>query len=217
MATAIQIKAENRQTGGSSAARRMRRTNRIPAVLYGGDESHFLALNEHDFNQMMRKHRSEHLLVDLVVAGEDEPRKALLKDVQHHPVSGKPLHVDFQAVALDQRLRLEVPIELTGIPQGVSQQGGVLELLIREIEIECLATDIPESIELDVSALEIGHSLTVADLKLDPARHTVLTDADLAVAGVTAPRVSAEAVAEEGAAVAEPELAGKKPDAEPAK
>jgi large subunit ribosomal protein L25 len=218
MSDAIKIEAKTRKEEGSSAARRLRRNGVLPAIVYGaGNDPGMIALNEHDFEQLLRHHASENLVIDLAVDG-DKVKKVLLKDVQHHPVSGQVLHADFQEISMTEMLRVNIALELTGTPSGVSQQGGVLEHLLREVEVECLPADIVEEIEVDVSALNIGDSLAVEDLPIDTSKYTVLTAADIAVAAVAAPRVSAaeeeeEAegeAAEEGVGPAEPEVIKEK-------
>lgn len=208
----VKIVAQPREQKGTANAGRLRRTGWVPAVVYGGGkEARLIQLNAHDFEQTLRVHRSEHMLMDLEVAGE-QALKVLLKEVQHHPVSGKIIHADFNEVSMTERLRVEIPIRLVGEPLGVSQQGGVLEHVVREIEVECLPTDILEEVELDVTPLHIGDSLSIEDIKLDPAKYTILSSVDLAVAAVAAPRVEEEPVPAEAAeaALAEPEVIREK-------
>ena len=118
-------------------------------------------------------------------------RTALIQEVQHHPVSGKVLHVDLHAVAMDELLTAEATVETVGEPAGVATGGGVMELILRTLEIECLPGDLPESITVDVSKLQIGESIHVRDLTL-PKGVTVLNDADLPVVSVAAPTVEEE-------------------------
>lgn len=190
----------------------------MPAVVYGsGRPARTLQLNLHDFEQVLRGHAGEHLLMDLEIPGE-ATLKVLLKEVQHHPVSGRMIHADFHEVSMTDKLRVELPLRLVGEPVGVSQQGGILEHLIRQVAVECLPTDIVERVDLDVSGLSIGDSLTVADVKLDPARYTILTSKDVAVATVAAPRIEEEPVAAEAvvgeAAEGEPEVITEKKEGE---
>ncbi|MBN1269276.1 MAG: 50S ribosomal protein L25 [Kiritimatiellae bacterium] len=216
MAEAITVKASPREVRGKGEAGRLRRRGVLPGVVYGsGEAAQMIELNEHDFQNLLRKHVSEHVIMDLQVE-QQKPRKVLLKEVQHHPVTGRILHVDFREVSMTEKLRVEIPIELVGEPEGVTQQGGVLEHILREVEVECLPADIIERIDVDVTKLMIGDSLTVADIVLDPAKYTVISPRDLAIAAVAAPRVEEEpvaaeaAVAVEGEAAAEPEVIGEK-------
>jgi large subunit ribosomal protein L25 len=152
------------------------------------------------------------VLLDLAVQGQDVI-KVLLQEVQHNSLTGSIIHADFHEISMTEKLRVEVQIHLTGTPVGVTQGGGVLEHLLREVEVECLPSDLMEFIEVDVSNLNIGDNLTVADIKLDAARYHILSQADLAVAGVAAPAAEEEKPAEEavaGAEAAEPEVIKEK-------
>jgi len=226
MADQILVQAKPRDKKGSGGARSLRRDGALPAVVYGdGKDGKALELNEHDFEQILRHHASEHLVMDLQV-GKDKPKKVLLKEVQHHPVTGRILHADFHEISMTKKLRVAVPVELLGEPEGVSQQGGVLEHLIREIEIECLPADIPEQVQVDVAGLHIGENVTVESIVLPQDKYLILTAPDVAVAAVAAPRVVEEPVAEEeaeeaeaaeaGEGAAEPEVIGEKKEDEAA-
>ncbi|HLQ65635.1 MAG TPA: 50S ribosomal protein L25, partial [Candidatus Limnocylindrales bacterium] len=152
------------------------------------------------------------VIVDLLVSGAAAAdRKALIREIQRDPVVGNILHLDLQHISLTERITVEVPIELIGTPTGVKDGGGILEHLLREVEIECLPTDIPTHLEADVSLLNIGDSLHVSDLKAE--RVTILTQADRAIATVVPPTVLEE-VAPAEAAVAEPELVTDKKEGE---
>jgi len=177
--------------------------------------SRSIQIDTHTFEMMLSRHAGENLLIDIDIEGEGV-RKVLLKDVQQGPVKGELLHVDFLEISMTRKMRVMIPVEFVGEPAGVSQEGGILEHVLREVEVECLPGDLVESIPVDVSALKIGGSLLVRDLKIDP-KLTLLTSPDVAIASVTAPRAEvvtaeAEAVAVEGAA--EPEVIGKKEEGE---
>jgi large subunit ribosomal protein L25 len=218
MAEEIIVKAEPRSEQGSSAARRIRLEGRLPAVVYGeGKEAQSIVLNEHDFTQLLHHHASENLIITLKI-GKDADVKVLLKDVQHHPVSGNVMHADFHEISMTNKLQLAIPIELVGDPAGVKQQGGVLEHILRELEVECLPTDIVEQFHVDVSELNIGDSISVEDLDIDTTKFTVLTSSEIAVASVAAPRVEEEEEEEEGELEegAEPEVIGEKKEDEEA-
>jgi large subunit ribosomal protein L25 len=210
----LKVTVQPRQARGSAQVGRLRREGLLPAVVYGsGKPARAVQLNLHDFEQALRGHAGEHLLMDLEVQGEAS-LKVLLKEVQYHPVSGRMTHADFNEVSMTEKLRVELPLRLVGEPVGVSQQGGILEHLIRQVAVECLPTDIVEHVDVDVSALSIGQSLTVADVKLDPARYTILTPMEVAVATVAAPRIEEEPVVAEAAvgeaAAGEPEVITEK-------
>lgn len=201
----ITVKAQAREQIGSGAAGRLRRTGAFPAVVYGARTSAIhIQVDRHAFELMLHRQHGERMMLDLEVEGAPAVR-VLLKDVQHHPITGQVVHADFQAVALDERFRVEVSIELTGEPVGVTRDGGVLEHLLRQVEIECLPGDLMDEIDVDVSALEIGDHLSVGDIRLDSERYEIVTAPDIAIATVAAPRVEEEEA--EGAAEGEePEL-----------
>lgn len=214
----MKVVAESRNEKGTGAMRRMRQVGTVPAIVYGEErQEQMIKLNEHDFEQMLRHHVSEHLVLDLEIEGKLV--KALMKEVQHHPVTGRVLHVDFQEISLKKKIRVGVPLDLIGDPVGVSQQGGVLEHLLREVEIECLPMDVLESIEVDVSNMNINTRMTVADIQVDTSKYTIVTGKDIAIASVMPPRLQAvaaegettEAAAAEGAEKAATDKAGDKP------
>ena len=206
----LKIKAQPRAQSGTAAAGRLRQQGLLPAIVYGaGKPGRLVQLNAHSFQQALRGHAGEHMLMDLEVEGSGTT-KVLIKEIQHHPVTGHIIHADFNEVSMTEKLRVEVPVRLVGEPVGVTQQGGILEHLLRQVAVECLPSDLVESLSLDVSGLSIGDSLTVANIQLDPARYTILTAKDVAVATVAAPRIEEEptpAAAVEGeGAPAEPEV-----------
>ncbi|MFH0953466.1 MAG: 50S ribosomal protein L25 [Verrucomicrobiota bacterium] len=198
---AVKLAAQKRDIQGTEAVRRLRGQGLVPAIVYGsGKEGQMIQLNAHDLEQTLRGHRGEHMVMELEVDG-GKALKVLLKEIQHHPVSGKIIHADFNEISMTRKLRVEIPIRLVGEAAGVSQQGGVLEHIMRVVEVECLPADIIEHVDLDVAGLHIGESLTMANVKLDPAKYTVLSAPSQAVAAVAAPRAEEEVVAPEAAAV----------------
>ena len=189
MAEQAVLVAQPRETSGTSHARRLRKQGQVPGIIYAeGAEATSIQINEHLFEQELRHHTSEHIMIDIEIMGKGR-KKVLVKDVQHHPLTRKILHVDLQAVSMTHTLKISVPIELEGEPVGVAQFGGVLEQLLREAEVECLPTDIPESLVFDVSGLGIGDGITLDAAELDSAKITLSTDPHIAVAHVSAPRV----------------------------
>ena len=198
MARIVQLSAERRSTKGKGAAREMRRGGKVPAVIYGrGREPAQLALDGVALGRLLEKIVPESTIVELTVDGT--PVKTLIREVQRHPVRPGIVHVDFYEIRAGQRIRLEVPIHCVGIPDGVRNQGGTLDQVIRNVEIEVLPDDIPEAVELDVTALTIGKSLHISDLSIPKAE--ILMDASLTVATVVAPRI--EEVAAPAAAAVE--------------
>lgn len=206
MANEINVSASRRPTVGTSVARGLRRKGILPANLCD-EHGHSvpIQLPVHGFEQMLSKHTGENLLINLTIDGEPE-KKVLLREVQHDPVHGMVRHADFVEISMTKAMRVTVPVELTGDPVGVTQQGGVLEQMLREIEIECLPADLIEELLVDVSGLKLGESLHVSDLVVPPAV-TVLDDGDIAVATVAALRTEEDKTAEDDTGgAAEPEV-----------
>lgn len=212
MAKAVKVVAEARSTAGSSQGRRLRRGGKFPGVVYGvGKQPQSVQLDERAFNQALSSHASEHLLMDLEIAG-GETKKVLLQEVQHHPLTGRIIHADFHEVSMTQKLRIKIPVRLVNDPYGVITEGGVLEYLVREIEVECLPGDIVEGFDVDVSAMKIGDTLFASGVPMDKAKYTLITNPELALAAVAAPREEEAAPTPEAAAAAttEPEVIKEK-------
>ena len=187
--------AEVRDATGKGVARKLRAAGRIPAVVYGrGTESRAISVDPKALVQLLQKGGAGmNTLIELSVDGT--AKTVLVKELQRDPVRGRPLHTDFYLVDLDQKVVVSGPIRLTGRAPGV-ELGGILDHPLREIELECLPRAIPESIDVDVSALDVGDSIHVRDLEL-PEGVSVQSDVNLAVASVVAPVVVEEPVAEE--------------------
>lgn len=210
MAIEISLAADPRDTFGKGPARQMRRAGRIPATLYGAKQQALsLSLDPKDVQQILRSEAGHNTIFNLKVAG-GETTAAMLVDWQKEPLRGRLLHVDLKRIALDQRIKVRIPVHTQGEAAGVKLQGGILEVVTREIEIECLPTEIPEHITVDVTELSIGQNLRVGDLKLEGDRR-VLTDADRVVAHVVAVKevVEAAPAAEAAATPTEPEVIKK--------
>ena len=193
MSEAATLMATSREVSGSIEARRLRRSGLLPGIINkDGDieNSRLVHLDSHGFEQMLLHHRSESLVLDLSVDGAD-PSKVLLKEVQHHPVTGRLLHVDFIEISMTDKMRVRISVAPTGEPIGVSRDGGTLEQLVRDVEVECLPGDLPEQIPVDVSTLEVGQRLTAGDLSL-PEGMELLTAPEIAVVAVQAPRKEEE-------------------------
>lgn len=209
MAEKTKLVAQAREISGSAASRRMRREGWLPGVVYNEKcQSRPIKLNLHDFDVLLHHHSSENLILDIEIDGK-KPEKVFLKEVQHDPLTGDTLHADFVEISMTKKIRIRIPIALTGEAVGVSQEDGVLEHLLRELEVECLPSDIAEKIEVDVSGLKIGDAIQVHGLNVDP-KLTVLTAADVAIASVSAPRLEEEPEeVVEAAEGAEPEVIGE--------
>ena len=215
MATATadkNVEAKPRQGGGKNDARRLRHTGMIPAVVYGaGQESKPIAVDPKQMSRILHSESGHNTIFDLSLDGQ--AAKVMIVVWQYEPIKGALLHVDLKRIAMDKVLRVSVPIVLKGEAPGVKQQGGILEQILREVEIECLPADIPSHINADVSQLMFGQVVRVSDL---PHSGTIkfLTDEEQSVAHVVAVKevveaAPAEAVAEGAAAPAEPEVIKK--------
>src|SRR5213078_618218 len=206
------LEAEPRTAGNKNEARRVRRGGKIPAVLYGaGKDALALSLDPRQVSRILHSETGYNTVFELELDGNRT--KAMIVDWQYEPIKGSLLHIDLKRIAMDQKLRVNVPIELVGEPAGVKQQGGILEQITREVEVECLPGDIPNTIEADVSELVFSVVLRIADLpKSDKVKF--LSDPDQPVAHIISIKEeeapSAEAVAGEAAtAAAEPEVIKK--------
>jgi large subunit ribosomal protein L25 len=212
MANQLKISAQPRTAAGRNAVKSLKRAGLVPAVIYGAKvPAQNLQLNERELSRLLGHATSESVLVDVQIEGSGN-RTALIQEVQHHPVSGAIQHVDLHAIAMDELLTVEVSVETTGEAVGVKTGGGVLEVILRTLEIECLPADLPESILVDVSNLNVGDAVHVSGLKL-PKGVTVLNDAELTVVSVAAPTVVEEPQPSAAPTGAQPEvLSEKKPD-----
>lgn len=213
MAKQVKLKAEHRSATGRSAARKLKARGIIPAIIYGAkDKPQPLQLSARDINAMLSHASGENILVELEIPGEKSNRTALVQEIQHSPVGGDVLHIDFHAVSMDEKIHAEVPLEATGIANGVKNFGGLLEQSLRFLGVECLPRDLPDRITVDVSALEIGDSIHVRDIQL-PKGVTPKVPVELTAFSVLAPVVEEEpvvAAAEAEAAAAGPEVIKEK-------
>src|SRR5438477_2549919 len=218
MAKQAKLKAEQRTAIGRSAVRKLKTRGIIPAIVYGGKEKpQPLQVAERDINAVLSHASGENILVELEIAGEQSNRMALVQEIQHSPVGGDILHVDFHAVSMDEKIQAEVPLEPVGIANGVKNFGGLLEQSLRSLPIECLPRDLPDRLTVDVSNLNIGDSIHVRDIQL-PSGVTAKTQPDLTAFSVLAPVVEEEPVpiAAEGAAAGPEVITEKKPEGEAA-
>ena len=191
------LAAATRQTRGKNEARRLRRTGRLPAVVYGRSPVESLALDV-DPKAVLRILHSEsgvNTLVDLQVDGSDSG-KVLIKDIQHDPVTDALLHVDLFRLAMDRAITVNVPVTLSGEAAGVKQQGGLLDFVTREFQVECMPTEIPEHVDVDVSDLMIGDGVRVRDVATG-AGWTPVSDRDMLLVHVTAPKTGSDEDEEE--------------------
>jgi large subunit ribosomal protein L25 len=208
----IVVEAAPRAQRGKNEARRLRLTGKVPAVLYGGKgDAVTLAVNAKQVGAILRSTTGHNTLFQVDLGGKHEP--AIVKDWLTDPITGKLLHVDLLRVAMDVRMRVEVPVHTFGEPSGVKVQGGVFEVVEREVEVECLPADIPSEFRVDVSGLALNQALRAKDLPIDAAKIKLITDPERVLAHVVTLKVEeekpAEVVAAEGAAPAEPEVIKK--------
>jgi large subunit ribosomal protein L25 len=215
MAQQANLQVSIRTARGKGAARTLRRSGKVPGVIYGhGRAPEAVAVDTTALHKMLVGISAATTIVDVAIDGR-APVKALIREIQRDSLRpAQILHLDLYQIQADEKITLEVPVRLVGIPDGVRNFGGVLDHSLRDLEIEVLPGDIPEHVDLDVTALTIGHSLFVRDLQIPKAR--ILNDPDTPVCTVVAPRTEeAPAVVEEAVVTAEPELIRKpKPEAE---
>ncbi len=193
----VALNAIPRTLGRRAGAKKLRSEGRIPAVIYGRQaQPQNLELNSKEMEDLIHHSVSENLLVDLAVRDDARPKRlALVQEVQHHPLSGKVLHVDFHEIAETEKVTISIPVETLGEAEGVKTQGGVLEHVLFKIKVRGLAKDIPETIIIDVSQLKIGEAVHLGEIKT-PAGVEIIGDKNIPVIAVAAPRTEEEEAAE---------------------
>lgn len=208
----VSLEAKIREKTGKRSSGRLRRTGYIPAVLYGGKEkSQPLIVNTKDLEKALSTEAGENVIISL--EGGDKTRTVIVKDLQTDPVRGDLLHVDLCQISLKERLTAAVPIVVRGEAPGV-KEGGILQHRLRELEVECLPTEIPESISVDVSGLSIGDSLHVKDLRVT-GDLKILIDREESVVSIVPPTVEEVAPPTPEEVAAEPEVIGEEKEAVP--
>jgi large subunit ribosomal protein L25 len=212
MATQASLSAEPRTVTGKGAARDLRRRGRIPAVIYGHHrEPQALDIDAIAATRLLQAIGSAATLVDVTITGR-EPVKVLIREVQRNPVRPVDIiHLDLYEISADEKITVEVPVHLVGIPDGVRNSGGVLDHLLHEIEIRVLPKDLPSHVDVDVTALTIGHGVFVRDITVPNAE--ILTDPGQPICTVVPPRTETAETPAAAVEVAEPELI-RKPKAE---
>jgi large subunit ribosomal protein L25 len=216
MAKQVKLKAERRTGIGRSAVRKLKAGGIIPAIIYGGkDEPQPLQVSARDVDAMLSHASGENILVELEIAGEESNRSALVQEIQHSPVGGDILHIDFHAVSMDEKIYAEVALETIGTANGVKNFGGLLEQSLRTLAVECLPRDLPDRITVDVSSLNIGDAIHVRDIQM-PKGVTPKAQLDLTAFSVLAPVVEEEPapVAVEGATAGPEVITEKKTEGE---
>ena len=193
----LELKTRVRKTTGNGPARRLRSDGKVPAVLYGPKtEPILLSVEVRDIEQVLKSGTVGQVLLNLIIQnGQETTRPAMIKELQAHPVSGRFLHIDFYEIDLERKIRVGVPIVATGQSIGV-EEGGLLQIVRHELEVLCLPTQIPESIEVDVTDLKIGDSIHVEEIQVE-GDVEILADVNFTVITVYAPKVEAEPEEEE--------------------
>jgi large subunit ribosomal protein L25 len=215
MATTLEqntLEAQAREAGSKNDARKVRRGGKIPAVVYGaGKDSLSISVDPRHVQRILNSETGHNTIFDLALTG-GEPTKAMIVDWQYEPIKGHLLHIDLKRIALDKVLRVSVPVTLVGEAAGVKQEGGIMEQMLREVEVECLPGDIPSHIDADVSHLTFGKVLRVSELPHSD-KIKFITDENQPVAHVTSVKeevvATPEAVAAEAGTPAEPEVIKK--------
>lgn len=213
----IFLDAELREELGKSSVKGLRRKGFVPAVVYAKDKgSQAIKIHHTQLLRLIHQYRLENTVINLKVQDDSKYRKTrpcLIKEIQYHPVGGDIIHVDFNEISLTEVIKVNVPVVAKGEPAGVKQEGGSLEHILWEIEVECLPVDIPQSIDVDVSQLKIGQSIHIKDITFPP-NIKVLNSPEAIVLSVAAP-IKEEVVAEaaEGEVKAEPEVIKEKKEA----
>jgi large subunit ribosomal protein L25 len=197
----VALELESREGTGKELAKKIRRAGRVPGILYGlKNEAKSVSVDERTLSRILHSARHGHVMLDLKVPGEREAVKAVFREVQRDPVRLSYLHCDFQRISLKEKLHVQVPVRLEGTADGVKNFGGILDYHLREIDVRCLPTEIPNEIVVDVTPLRIGDSVRIKDLDLPGVE--ILLDAERAIVTVVAPSILKEAApaAAEGAA-----------------
>jgi len=209
------LKADKRDGTGKKIAKQLRSKGVIPANVYkNGKGAQSIQLGEVELTNILHTKAGENVIITLSIAGvKDNERTVVIKEIQRDAIKDRVLHVDFNEISLTEELRVDVPIIAKGEPVGVKAEGGILEHILWELEIECLPTAIPEKIEVDVSALKVGDSVFVKDISM-AAGVKVLNDPELTVVIVKPPKVEVVAAEVEEEAGTEPELIRKKKEEE---
>lgn len=191
------LRAEKRTDTGKGAARQMRAGGRIPAIVYGqGDEALSVSLDAHEADLLFHRISVDNTIVNIEVDGEKEPIATLIREVQTHPFKAHILHVDFYRIQEGVELEVEIPVHTEGIPIGVKDGGGVLQLVIHDLPVACIPSKIPDHILIDVTGLEVGDALHISDIDL-PEGVRVLLEEERTIVTVNLPRQEIEEDEEE--------------------
>jgi large subunit ribosomal protein L25 len=210
----VTLELGRRDAGTKGEARRLRRAGRVPGVVYGRkSDAIAVDMDGHTLRKLLRMAAHGNVMLDLKIPGESGEVKAIFREIQTDPVRDAPLHCDFQRISLDEKIHVRVHVHATGVADGVKNFGGILDHHLREIEIRCLPTDVPDAIHCDVTHLGIGQSVRVKDISLPGVE--ILLEPETIVLSVVPPSILKEATPAAGEAAAataeptEPELIKK--------
>lgn len=206
----IELKANIRNSAGKGQARALRRAEKIPAVLYGpGTEPVLLSVGIKDIENALKKSTTNQAILNLnILTGENTSKTAMIKELQTHPVSRNYQHIDFYEISMDRKIRVKIPVTVKGKSRGV-EEGGILQIIRRELEILCLPTEIPETIEIDITDLDIGDSIHVKEIPFK-GDIEIPVDVNFTVITIVSPKAEVEEV-EEAEVEAEEAVAGEEP------
>ncbi|MFT5207379.1 MAG: large subunit ribosomal protein L25 [Candidatus Omnitrophota bacterium] len=210
----VLMAVKERAVSGKSPNRTMRNEGIVPGIVYHKHEpSVAIALNIKELTKNLRTEAGRNILIDLNIneSTAKDNKTVVVKEIQYHPVSGHMIHVDFHQISLVDKIKVVVAVFVTGTPDGVKNEGGVVELHARELEVECLPTSMPDRIEVKVDHLKLNESLHASDIVL-PEGVSILSEAETVIAQVVLPHVEEAAATEEGEDAAQPEVIGAKPD-----
>lgn len=209
----ITIAAEGRVSRGKNEARRLRVSGRAPAIIYGtGRDPVAVAISPKEVNKILLSSTGHNSIFDVAVDG-GAPEPVMIVDWSYEPVKGNLLHIDMQRIDLTKRIKVKIPVHVHGEPKGVKQQGGLLDVVTREVEVECLPDDIPADFSLEIATLEINQAIRASDLPMTNSMKLIMAP-DAVIVHIVAPKIDPDAAA----AAAEPEVIkkGKKDAAAPA-
>jgi large subunit ribosomal protein L25 len=211
---AVKLEARLRERTGKEHSHKLRQRGLVPGVIYGAKEDTVpLELDAKEMHRFLLTQEGENVLIDLEIAGaKPSVKKAVVKDLQLDPVTGRVLHVDFLHISMTEKIKVRVPVHLLGTSTGVKNQGGIIQHILRELEVSCLPSDIPASIDMDITELGIGDSLHVRDVAVDQVE--ILTETERTIVTVIPPTVQKEEAAPVPEAEEEPEVLAEKKEEE---
>lgn len=182
------LAAEKRERSGKGVARKLRQAGRVPAVLYGRDlESLHISVDAHDAELLFRSISVDNTIVELAVEGEKKPFPTLVREIQMHPYKATLLHIDFLRIQKGVQIDVDIPVNVTGTPKGVRLSGGIVELIVHELSVSCIPSKIPETIDIDITELDVGDSIHVSDLP-GSKDYEINSDPGLTIVAVSQPR-----------------------------